>query len=731
MKRIFSKVLSIVMAVVMLAGIGFTSQAENTKQGKTRAIYVVFDNSGSMYGPGNMAWSQATYAMEVFSAMMNFDSGDVMKIFPMHEVTTGGNNGTDRTSSITIQSISDIAQIHNMYTPSPKGTPYTQVNTAANELAALMDGGVVKEGWLVVLTDGDFDSDVPAAGLQADLEQKAQLRENMYVQYLAMGSEIKNVPDGNEDLGFYAQKAGDSSAVINELAVVSNRIFKRNEYQGYKEGQSIELDIPLSKLIVFAQGSQVNIKGLQNKEGSEVNMESCYEVSCSSTDGAGLTSYVTQTPTKDTSLKGAVAVFSDPSSIMEGSYTLDVEGADSIQIYYEPNVKFGMELIRGDKSVDGDTIEGGQYKVQVGFVNQLSGKFIKDSKLLGEPQYKLVVNGEEYGLGGGKGSTQSVEIEVDGDTLELGADVVYLNDYTDHMEKSYTVCTLDMEVKAPSSVALKAIADDPEEIQIKAMKNGEPLTEEQWKQAEVDISSKDSEGNEFPIEWEISQGSEVSTWLATPKYKNGDMFDTGTGKADITVSVSTEIDGDNYGKSQTVSMEIKDDRGPIDYLKKYWKQITICLLILILLLGYVPPFKKRFPRKMKRRPTIECTAEKIGIRDTMVKGNFEKNMLSVILPYKAEVGRLTFSPAPVKKTARLKAAGGGGMWILNTTAFAGKEDTTFNGMTIQENYKGHYRISASTISVVSTPEFTYTCIPNVQRTADGSIKKSKGKKKKK
>ena len=93
----------------------------------------------------------------VFSAMMNFDSGDVMKIFPMHEVTTGGNNGTDRTSSITIQSISDIAQIHNMYTPSPKGTPYTQVNTAANELAALMDGGVVKEGWLVVLTDGDFD----------------------------------------------------------------------------------------------------------------------------------------------------------------------------------------------------------------------------------------------------------------------------------------------------------------------------------------------------------------------------------------------------------------------------------------------------------------------------------------------------------------------------------------------------------------------------------------------
>ncbi len=110
-----------------------------------------------------------------------------------------------------------------------------------------------------------------------------------------------------------------------------------------------------------------------------------------------------------------------------------------------------------------------------------------------------------------------------------------------------------------------------------------------------------------------------------------------------------------------------------------------------------------------------------------MKGNFEKNKLSVFLPYKAEVGRLTFSPAPVKKTARVKAAGGGSMMILNTSTFAGKEDTTFNGMSIPDNYKGHYRISASTIIVVATPEFTYTCIPNVQRTADGSIKKGKRK----
>ena len=698
MKKIISRLLLFVMIFTSILTPGMRSEAAEVKDSGARAIYVVFDNSGSMYGPGNMAWSQATYAMEVFAAMMNYDSGDQMKIFPMHDVTAGGSGAT---SSITVKSISDIAQIHNMYTPQPLGTPYTQVNTAANELAALLDGGGASEGWLVVLTDGDFDSDLPATDLQTDLEQKAEMRDNMYVQYLAMGSDIKTVADPNEEIGLYSQKVENSSQVINELAVISNRIFERNEYTGLKDNGSLSFDIPLSRLIVFAQGSDVSINSLKNKEGGEINMESNYEVSCSSTDGGGLTDFVTETPTKDTSLKGQVAVFSDASAIMEGDYTLDVAGADSVKVYYEPDVKFGVGLYRGDEQVDADTIEGGTYDVRVGFVNQLTGEFI-----------------------------ESVEIQADGDLLEIAADVTYLNNYTDHIDMSFQVCTLDMTVDAPDTASLKEIPDGSGRMTVTAMKNGEPLTEEQWKNASVEVKAKDGEGGDFAIEWDVQPGDEVSTWVITPMYKDGDMFSTGTGQADITVSVSTEIDGQQYGKSENVPMEIKDDRNPIDYLKKYWKQITICLLLLILILGYVPPFKKRFPGKMKKRPSIECTAEKIGIHDMVVKGNFEKNIISMIIPYKAETGRLTFSPAPVKKTARLKAAGGGSIWLLNTQAFQGKDDVTFNGMSIPENYKGNYRMSASTIIVVSTPEFTYTCIPNVQRTADGKIKRNKGKKKK-
>lgn len=99
-----------------------------------------------------------------------------------------------------------------------------------------------------------------------------------------------------------------------------------------------------------------------------------------------------------------------------------------------------------------------------------------------------------------------------------------------------------MEVNAPSSVALKSIGKDPEKLEFQVTRNGAPLTKEQCEKALVDIRAKDGEGNAFPIEWEVTPGSKVSTWTAVPKYKDGDMFATGTGKAEVTISVSTEIE---------------------------------------------------------------------------------------------------------------------------------------------------------------------------------------------
>lgn len=50
-----------------------------------------------------------------------------------------------------------------------------------------------------------------------------------------------------------------------------------------------------------------------------MKLQSDTAVSYSSTDGAGLTTFVKSTPVKDTSLKGQVAVFADESPIVAGN----------------------------------------------------------------------------------------------------------------------------------------------------------------------------------------------------------------------------------------------------------------------------------------------------------------------------------------------------------------------------------------------------------------------------
>ena len=66
---------------IILSNVFLTQAATVTKNVKTYEIAVVFDNSGSMYD--NQAWCRAKYAMEIFSSMLHYDSGDVLKIFPM------------------------------------------------------------------------------------------------------------------------------------------------------------------------------------------------------------------------------------------------------------------------------------------------------------------------------------------------------------------------------------------------------------------------------------------------------------------------------------------------------------------------------------------------------------------------------------------------------------------------------------------------------------------------
>ena len=87
------KCVSIILAAILLLTsiyIGTPKVYAATKPEKTRALALVFDNSGTMSlgdEDSRKTWCRATYAMQALATMMN--ASDIMQIYPMNPIQIG------------------------------------------------------------------------------------------------------------------------------------------------------------------------------------------------------------------------------------------------------------------------------------------------------------------------------------------------------------------------------------------------------------------------------------------------------------------------------------------------------------------------------------------------------------------------------------------------------------------------------------------------------------------
>ena len=67
-------------------------------------------------------------------------------------------------------------------------------------------------------------------------------------------------------------------------------------------------------------------------------------------------------------LKGSIATFRD--DFPSGSYTVDVTGADTIEVYYKPNVEIAAYLTNsaGQEVTSLEDLQAGEYTITFGFV---------------------------------------------------------------------------------------------------------------------------------------------------------------------------------------------------------------------------------------------------------------------------------------------------------------------------------------------------------------------------
>ena len=826
MSRLMQRILMVILTMIALSSFSAISTAAENSAAPSRVINVVYDDSGSMIRTGGESvdtWCQAKYAMEVFAAMLG--ENDTMNIYYMSDFdysTTAGPKlilyGYDPQQT-------NISKIHS--TVSQAGnTPFNAVRKAYADLQKEQ----ADEKWLVVLTDGEFE-DGRLSRTEVDAFFAAK-DSDILVMYLGMGENAGEITENLQSSIFF-EKAETNSQILQKITDICTRIFNSDRLEVNVSAKTIEFDVPMAELMIFAQGANVSIGGIQDASGKEyLSVSEPVAVQYSETAATNYSSF-----TVARNLKGSIATFKD--DFAEGKYTLEVSGADTIEVYYKPNVEVAAYLMDafGAEVTAKSNLKRGEYIIRFGLVKAGTEQKVSDSRLLGTVEYsaEIVNNGKTYGAVSGD------HISIDEGSLDIDAFAHFLeyNYVATHLSysvfddkvigfvtldsPSYTVSNSGADFSAPITVEMQVdggitleqwvemtapkvsfeaeeeagygpfrveksmvpgtflifpvLEGEPsiyhryedievqidfdgtvdearwngrtslpvhisdvrtrvsdlsfvsspeykvtangltvtEPLIIKAEFTGEPVTPEYWEQMVLlDADFPDSESRAFYGDFTVEKGSEYGTFLLYPSLKPGLMnyeiypdfrFSAVYSGGNGTIPCDKTLEG---------TVRVNDTRSWLQRHVQLLIRIGIILAIVLLVLGYIPPFKKYLPRRLKRRPIISCTANIHGVHDVQASGKYRKNMATTFIPYKAETGTIKFVPpgAPPVPVLRVKAAGGSSMWITNTKAYAGREDVSFNGIHIEEGQHRPIRISAAAMLSVDSKAMTYTCIPN-------------------
>lgn len=558
---------SMFLVVLLLLTYAFTTMPmvhASKKAESSRAIAIVFDNSGSMYIKGEKAWCRATYAMEVFASMLN--KGDVLQIYPMHPITV---NNTEYTMNkpFTITDAAQAPTIRNIYTKKALGTPIESVDAAANGVKKLN----ADKKYMIVLTDGDLfyknGSEMSASATKKELDARFKnlAGEEMTVMYLGVGKKVV-MPDTEQSKYFVKKQAKNSEDTLSALTEMCNQIFGRDTLpKSHLSEKNMKIDLSISKLIVFVQGENVSDLKVVGSNGDVGKQESIISTKYGT---AGCGNYKS---VPDTSLQGMMVTFSD---CVAGNYTIEYKGnATDIEVYYEPNADLDFVFTDAEGNmVNLDTLYEGDYKVSFGMKDAKTGQLIS-SELLGDPHYEgsYFINGEEHSFSyDGKSGEVPIALKMN-DAFKATLTVTYLSGYTITKNSSdfgWPDEGINVVARPAGDLKLK-ITDGDGAYSLQKLEKGKPY------KAEIYYQGKKLTGKELEkvqLKWdpntsyaEIKQQFAEDHYKLTLHYKNSKKpADTVCGKCKVAIHAFYSAQGSKESKAQaTLSYKIEDDFVPI------------------------------------------------------------------------------------------------------------------------------------------------------------------------
>lgn len=696
MKRILCTVISCILLLLCAVPVG----ASATASVPTRVINVVYDDSGSMYS-GTDTWCRAKYSMEVFSAMLG--ETDKMNVYYMSDyigstsapprITLNGADGADI----------NVAKLHNEKTFADS-TPFNAVRKAYADL----DGADAEEKWLVILTDGEFENGrMSSAEIDSYLAGKSN---DVKVMFLGMGQNAAGITE-NAGNGIYYVDAKTNSQILSRITEICTRVFNSNKLEVNVSAKTCSFDVPMAELTVFAQGANVEITGIERSDGSQIQSSKApVEVKYSECDA---TNYNNQ-PLKD--LHGMIATFKD--DFPAGDYTIDVSGAETVEIYYKPNIAVAAYLTDGNGQIAANRADlaAGEYTLSFGFVKAGTSEPVAASTLLGDVSYEAVVTNN--GVAHDAVYSNGDKIQIEEGTLAIDVTAHYLDFNSVDTSLTFDVYKdkeISFEIKEnPDYVVTSDGFSEQKDIQIMTRIDGSDFTPEQWAAFNVPQVQLEKDGMDFKINVsDLEKTDEPGILILRPVFPSGKPS-TGTYRdVNYRIAYQQQFGSETWQGETDGTLKLTDERS---WWERNWDlavKLTISLAALFLLLGYMPFIKHYLPKSLKKKPYIKCIPSEPGEKRKDRSGVVEKNLLSTIIPYVPQTGSIKYVPKGVTGCPPLsvKAIKNRRMSITNVKAFAGKDYITFDGEAIKKDIK-KFETGAGVSIRVKRGEWTYVCNPN-------------------
>ena len=420
------RILSVLLATVMLACLipCFSAPVAADSLYIRKIVSVVYDDSGSMGSRlnSNSKWASANYAMQAFCGMLN--SEDELYITYM---SNANNNPTYLGAAVDvsaggIQQSVDAIRNHTR----GGGTPFAAVQSAYNRLLKTQDSNPNTQYWLVVITDGEFEtsknyyqfddkgdpvyrqnSTEVATKDASKLRDTAELT-NIFEEYadstmsngthpqitfLGINSDASKpipMPNKNESKGIYTYSAAGADKIVETMSQMADRVSGRTRVEQSAitvvDDKTIKVSstIPLLNIAVFSQKSTAKVK---EARGESETLPVSRQASLSFLDSP--------------KLKGAASLLGDSQNVIgAGEYTITFEeavDAKDLDILFEPALEMRVTVaVNGTELSDYHELRNSMEKDKVSISGKIyemgTDKEVDPSLLPPNTKFEILVN---------------------------------------------------------------------------------------------------------------------------------------------------------------------------------------------------------------------------------------------------------------------------------------------------------------------------------------------------